>query len=82
MQGCGWAYYDESKNGSKKWCAMGLCGTRAKMKAYRERKKAGAQEGPGGSPGAETQSRATGRAPLAARPGRWRRKNLSNSSRS
>ncbi|MBK9612605.1 CGNR zinc finger domain-containing protein [Candidatus Amarobacter glycogenicus] len=41
-QGCGWAYYDESKNGSKKWCAMGLCGTRAKMKAYRERKKAGA----------------------------------------
>lgn len=40
-KGCGWAFYDESKNGSKKWCDMGLCGTRSKMKAYRERKKAG-----------------------------------------
>ncbi|MGE0601115.1 MAG: CGNR zinc finger domain-containing protein [Dehalococcoidia bacterium] len=39
-KGCGWAFYDESKNGSKKWCDMGLCGTRSKMKAYRERKKA------------------------------------------
>ena len=40
---CGWAFYDESKNASKKWCDMGLCGTRSKMKAYRERKKAQAQ---------------------------------------
>jgi predicted RNA-binding Zn ribbon-like protein len=39
-QGCGWSFYDQSKNGSKKWCDMGLCGTRSKMKAYRERKKA------------------------------------------
>ena len=39
-KGCGWAFYDESRNGSKKWCDMGLCGTRSKMKAYRERKKA------------------------------------------
>jgi|GEM_PF-2909003 len=37
---CGWAFYDESKNASKKWCDMGACGTRSKMKAYRERKKA------------------------------------------
>jgi predicted RNA-binding Zn ribbon-like protein len=43
---CGWAFYDESKNGSKKWCAMGSCGTRSKMKAYRERKKAGLPAGP------------------------------------
>lgn len=39
-QGCGWSFYDESRNGSKKWCDMGLCGTRSKMRAYRERKKA------------------------------------------
>ncbi len=39
-QGCGWSFYDQSKNGSKKWCDMGLCGTRSKMKSYRERKKA------------------------------------------
>jgi predicted RNA-binding Zn ribbon-like protein len=37
-KGCGWAYYDESKNASKKWCDMGLCGARSKMKAYRARK--------------------------------------------
>ena len=37
---CGWAFFDESKNGSKVWCDMGSCGTRSKMKAYRERKKA------------------------------------------
>jgi predicted RNA-binding Zn ribbon-like protein len=42
---CGWAFYDESKNASKKWCDMGACGTRAKMKTYRERKKAQAHEG-------------------------------------
>ena len=39
-KGCGWAFYDESKNGSKKWCDMASCGTRSKMRAYRERKKA------------------------------------------
>lgn len=38
-KGCGWAFFDESKNGSKIWCDMGSCGTRAKMKAYRARKK-------------------------------------------
>ena len=42
-KGCGWAFYDESKNVSKKWCDMGLCGTRSKMKAYRLRKKEAAQ---------------------------------------
>ena len=40
---CGWAFYDESKNASKKWCDMGLCGTRSKMKAYRLRKKEASQ---------------------------------------
>jgi len=40
-KGCGWAFYDETKNASKKWCDMGACGTRSKMKTYRERKKAG-----------------------------------------
>lgn len=45
-KGCGWAFYDESKNASKVWCDMGLCGTRSKMKAYRQRKKA-AESGAG-----------------------------------
>ena len=42
-KGCGWPFFDETKNGSKVWCDMGLCGTRSKMRAYRERKKAALQ---------------------------------------
>jgi len=34
---CRWAYWDNSKNGSRRWCAMGVCGARSKMRDYRER---------------------------------------------
>lgn len=34
---CGWAFYDESKNRSRIWCDMALCGSQAKAKAYRKR---------------------------------------------
>jgi predicted RNA-binding Zn ribbon-like protein len=34
---CGWAFYDRSASGSSRWCAMQLCGSRAKMRAYRDR---------------------------------------------
>ena len=36
---CHWAFYDHSKNHSGTWCAMGVCGNRAKVRAYRERRK-------------------------------------------
>jgi predicted RNA-binding Zn ribbon-like protein len=39
---CLWAFYDKSKNQSKKWCRMEVCGNAAKARAYRERHKAGA----------------------------------------
>ena len=39
---CQWAFYDKSKNRSKKWCRMDTCGNVAKARAYRERHKAGA----------------------------------------
>ncbi len=32
---CQWAFYDRSKNRSSRWCAMSVCGTRAKMRTYR-----------------------------------------------
>lgn len=32
---CQWAFYDRSRNRSGRWCAMSVCGTRAKMRAYR-----------------------------------------------
>jgi predicted RNA-binding Zn ribbon-like protein len=35
---CAWAFYDHSKNHSGTWCDMGVCGNRAKARAYRERR--------------------------------------------
>lgn len=37
-EGCLWAFYDGSKNRSGSWCTMDVCGSRAKMRAYRRRK--------------------------------------------
>jgi predicted RNA-binding Zn ribbon-like protein len=35
--GCGWVFYDRSKNRSGRWCSMDVCGNRAKTRAYRRR---------------------------------------------
>ncbi|TFV96360.1 CGNR zinc finger domain-containing protein [Leifsonia flava] len=32
---CAWAFYDRSRNGSRTWCDMGVCGNRAKVRTYR-----------------------------------------------
>ena len=34
---CGWAFYDETKNRSGTWCAMSVCGNRAKARSFRKR---------------------------------------------
>lgn len=34
---CRWAFFDESKNRSARWCSMRLCGNRLKTRAYRRR---------------------------------------------
>lgn len=34
---CAWAYYDRTKNHSRRWCSMADCGNRAKARTYRER---------------------------------------------
>jgi predicted RNA-binding Zn ribbon-like protein len=34
---CAWAFYDTSKNRSKIWCSMQVCGNRAKTRSYRAR---------------------------------------------
>jgi predicted RNA-binding Zn ribbon-like protein len=34
---CRWAFYDFSRNHSRTWCDMRLCGNRAKARAYRGR---------------------------------------------
>jgi predicted RNA-binding Zn ribbon-like protein len=38
-QKCGWAFYDSSKNRSRRWCDMASCGSQVKAQAYRARKK-------------------------------------------
>ena len=34
---CRWAFYDASKNQSKRWCSMETCGNREKGEAFRHR---------------------------------------------
>ena len=36
---CRWAFYDQSRNHSSRWCRMASCGNRQKAKRFRERAK-------------------------------------------
>jgi predicted RNA-binding Zn ribbon-like protein len=36
---CAWAFYDQSRNSSRTWCSMGVCGNRAKTRRYRKRRR-------------------------------------------
>ena len=38
---CLWAFYDRSRNRSRRWCDMEVCGNRAKVRGYRERRSRG-----------------------------------------
>ena len=44
---CGWFFLDTTKNRSRRWCSMGMCGSSAKARAYywRNRDRAGARRG-------------------------------------
>ena len=37
--GCGWLFLDTSKNQSRRWCSMGTCGARDKMRRYHKRQR-------------------------------------------
>jgi predicted RNA-binding Zn ribbon-like protein len=37
---CQWAFIDSSKNRSRSWCSMKVCGNRTKTRAYRARRQA------------------------------------------
>ena len=37
---CGWAFYDHSRNRSGRWCAMSVCGGRAKARRHYHRRRA------------------------------------------
>ena len=36
---CGWAFYDHSRNHSRTWCRMSICGNRAKARSFRARQR-------------------------------------------
>ena len=38
---CQWAFYDRSRNRSRTWCSMEVCGNRTKTRSYRARKGQG-----------------------------------------
>ncbi len=37
-EGCQWAFYDQSRNRSGRWCDMAVCGNRTKVRAYRTKR--------------------------------------------
>jgi predicted RNA-binding Zn ribbon-like protein len=38
---CGWLFYDGSRNRSRQWCSMQLCGNRVKGREFRARRRDG-----------------------------------------
>jgi predicted RNA-binding Zn ribbon-like protein len=41
---CGWVFFDVSKNGSRRWCEMEVCGNRSKQRRLAERRHSGGAE--------------------------------------
>lgn len=39
--GCGWLFYDASKNRTRRWCSMRMCGNGAKARRFRRKDGAG-----------------------------------------
>jgi predicted RNA-binding Zn ribbon-like protein len=44
---CQWSFYDHSKNHSRTWCSMEVCGSQVKSRAYRARRRAQAPDAHG-----------------------------------
>jgi predicted RNA-binding Zn ribbon-like protein len=42
-EGCDWLFVDSSKNASRRWCSMTMCGSRVKAQHYYQRKKRGSE---------------------------------------
>lgn len=41
-EGCGWLFYDQTKNRSRRWCSMEHCGSTAKARRFAERQRGAA----------------------------------------
>jgi predicted RNA-binding Zn ribbon-like protein len=40
---CGWLFYDDSRNGRRRWCSMEGCGSKVKMRHYYARRRGGSK---------------------------------------
>lgn len=38
-EACLWAFYDQSRNRSRRWCSMEVCGNREKTRTFRQRQR-------------------------------------------
>jgi len=38
--GCGWLFFDSSRNATRRWCSMQTCGNGAKSRAFQRRRRA------------------------------------------
>jgi len=65
---CLWAFYDHSKNHSRHWCSMDVCGSQAKARSYRRRKVASVAGAAGATPGIASGGAAPGPT-VSATPG-------------
>jgi predicted RNA-binding Zn ribbon-like protein len=48
--GCGWLFLDRSRNGSRRWCDMQVCGSRDKMRRYHRSRRSGRARRSGSKP--------------------------------
>ncbi len=69
---CGWLFLDTTRNGSRRWCDMRVCGNRAKARRHYERRKRAAWSGaadrppPSSGPGKDSPPGRTRRRPSAS----------------
>jgi len=49
METCGWLFLDVSKNKTRRWCAMKLCGNKTKVRQHRAMRKESAASGTSGT---------------------------------
>lgn len=50
--GCGWVFFDTTKNRSRRWCGMADCGARAKARRLTERRRQARRDAPAAGPSA------------------------------
>jgi len=41
--GCGWLFYDASRNATRRWCSMQMCGNGAKSRRFQRRRREAAR---------------------------------------